>query len=118
MDEFVKDQFRIDNDGATESTLYCYVNVNQQILVRVTEHCWDTGTEFFGESIEEHNDAGIQLTKENAIKLRDELDRLIKSHYCPTHNEVGLNREQSDSQGFCSRCDCSSLRIINNKTQF
>ena len=39
MDEFVKDQFRIDNDGATESTLYCYVNVNQQILVRVTEHC-------------------------------------------------------------------------------
>ncbi len=32
MDEFVKDQFRIDNDGATESTLYCYVNVNQQIL--------------------------------------------------------------------------------------
>jgi hypothetical protein len=28
MDEFVKDQFRIDNDGATESTLYCYHLLN------------------------------------------------------------------------------------------
>lgn len=81
MEEFVKDKFRIDNGSRNDCSLYCYVNIDKHILIRVTEYCSDTGTDFFGESETEYNDAGIELTKDMAIRLRDELDRLIKSNY-------------------------------------
>lgn len=105
MEEFVKDKFRIDNGSRNDCSLYCYVNIDRHILIRVTEYCSDTGTDFFGEIETEYNDAGIELTKDMAIRLRDELDRLIKTNYCPTKNETCLNSEICQEQGFCSRCD-------------
>lgn len=77
IEEFLKDKFRIDNCIRNDCSLYCYVNIDGHILIRVAEYCSDTGIDFFGEIETEYNDASIELTKDMAIRLRDELDRLI-----------------------------------------
>jgi len=75
-DELVKDKFRIDNTARHDDcSLYCYVNIDGYILIRVVQTDWDTDD--FGEANCDHSDAGIELTVEMAAKLRDELDRLI-----------------------------------------
>lgn len=105
MDEFLKDKFKIVNNSRHDCELMCYVNIDKNILVRI--QCWSEGPteDFYGNYETQYDDAGIELNKENAIRLRDELDRLIKSNYCPTANETCLNSKVCESQGFCSRCD-------------
>lgn len=105
MEELLKDKFKIINNSRNDCELMCYVNIDKHILVRV--QCWEEGpTEDFDGNYETiYNDASIELTKDMAIRLRDELDRLIKSNYCPVKNETCINSEICQEQGFCSRCD-------------
>ena len=72
----MKNKFRIDNNSRNDCSLYCYVNIDNHILIRVTE-CYYDNKALFSEV--EYNEAGIELTKEMAIRLCDELDKLIKS---------------------------------------
>jgi hypothetical protein len=77
-DTLVKDKFQIDNTARHDDcTLYCYINIDGHILIRVVQSDWDTDD--YGEANCDHNDAGIELNVEMATRLRDELNRLIES---------------------------------------
>ena len=69
-------QFRIDNNARHDCSLYCYINIDGHILVRVVSTDWDE--DGWGEPEVTHDDAGIELTTEMAISLRDQLNILIE----------------------------------------
>ena len=71
-----KDQFRIDNNARHDDcSLYCYINIDGHILIRVVQTDWEEEDD--GNANCDHNDAGIELNIDMAIKLRDELNKLI-----------------------------------------
>ena len=77
-ESLVNGKFKIENNQRHDDCeLYCYINIDGYCLIRVVQTDWDEDEEFGGA---DHNDAGIELTTELAIKLRDELTRLIDAN--------------------------------------
>lgn len=61
-----------------DADLTMYINIDGMILIRITDLCSMTVYRGYAEEEEyEQGDAGIALTKEMAIQLRDKLDMFI-----------------------------------------
>ena len=77
MDDLLKNTDKL-SLSHRDSDLTMYINIDGLILIRVTDLCSMTVYRGYAEEEEyEQGDAGIALTAEMAIQLRDKLDVFI-----------------------------------------
>jgi hypothetical protein len=78
IDKALENVFEItQTSGCKYCKLTCYVNINNKILIKVNEDFYDLHNDFGFDDESEFNEASIEITKEMAIELINELGGLI-----------------------------------------